>query len=598
MDVMLLQNIFFAIKNDDVDAFSQIADSRHSALSLCFGRFPMLSTCYLFQSKSIIAKYEIELMNITNYIKVDEFNEIYKEFKRHAQKCMRFYIESDSIVSPLEMLAIINDAYTLRNVYGRYAKSEKIVSRLNDIYRILHAQNIKQEDNIIYIKKQKLPKKQAISIVAIILVTVIFTAMFASFYVLINDYYGIGTQEKPIVIRSEKQLKSMVSRGEAFFVLDKDMTIKEGYGEDFIGNLDGNGHTITFEHNFTNSFISLLSGTITNLNIVITPQSVNVEDNFAFLIDKNEGTLQNISVNIVAEIKEDVEKEELYTAIFCAENIGIISDSNINAAINCTGNGVGNAYFSLFAGVNSGTITRCSVNEETNVTADTVDLAGIAAENAEKGKISHCTNNGYMEQQTLSVQWNPNCAGITMTNYGLVNDCVNRSKIVSDSQADTTECSVYLGGIVSINNGKISKSKSIGELVAKSKNCQVYVGGIAAVNYAESATVESCGQEGILSIESPSQVSYMFIGGIVGWNAGTIKDCFFAGKMKADNEKVFRCYLVGLAALVSFSNNIALKEDSVQYWVLIAQFNTLYIYDQYSVILETMDEVKQSEVYW
>lgn len=598
MDLEFLQSILTAIKNNDFESFSKIVETRRSVLSLRFGRFPMLSVCYLYQSDKIISAYETNMMNVVNYIEVDELNEIYIEFKDHAKKCMRFYTESDAIVSPLEMLAIINDSYSLRNVYGRYPKNEEISVRLTDIYRILHRQNIKQEDKVIYIKRQKLPKKQAILVVAIIVAIVMLTSFFGVFYTKLNDFYGAGTEETPIVLRREEQLKAAVEKGSAHFVLAKDMVIGEPFGKDFVGDLDGNGHTLTINCKLESSFISTLKGTISNITINIVDQNITLLDNFAFLINNNEGIIENVSVNIKAELNEEIDKDELYASVLCLENTGTITDSKINAEIKYVGDGIGNAYFSAFVAKNNGTISRCSLSAESAIIADTIDLAGIAIENGEKGKISYCNNYGIIEQNTINNQWNPNCAGMTMTNKGIINNCLNQGKISASSQTDNANCSVYLGGLVAINYGKISKSKSVGELVAKTNVCNIYVGGIVSLNASESATIESCGEEGVLSIESPSQWINMFMGGIASGNAGTIKDCFFVGKMVTDNKNALLCYLVGLIANESFSNNIALKRDNIPYWGAFQVGNYIYIYDQGSVILDTIDEVKLSEVYW
>lgn len=598
MNEELLQKLFSAIKDNNIDMFSEIVETRRGVLSLRFGRFPILSVCYLFASTDIIAKYERDLINIVNYTEVEELNEIYFEFKKYAKKSMRFYIEEGSIVSPLEMLAIINNAYTLRNVYAKYPKNEKITQRLNDIYRISHKQNIKQEDNIIYIKKQKLPKKQAITIVAIILLAVIISGMFGGVYVYIDGYYGKGTIDSPIVLRNELQLKTALNKGELYYMLASDMVITEEYNIDFDGTLDANNHTITLDYNFSNSFIGTLKGTLSNLNINISDQNYNLEDDFAFLINKNEGSILNVNINVNAVFNEAVEKEDLYGAIMCIDNSGVINDCIINANISYEGDGIGNAYLSGFAAKNNGTINRCLLSEDSIFDTDTVDVGGIAAENGEKGKVNNCKNYATIEQDTTSTTWNPNCAGIAMTNNGLISDCFNEGKIIASSKADSENCSIYLGGIVAINNGKISKSKNTGELLVNSNTCQVYLGGISAVNYTASSMIESSGQESILSIDSPSDRVYMFIGGIVGWSAGTVKDCFFIGEMKTDNESVFLCSIVGVATNISFSNNITLKRENIPYSVIYISFNSLVVYNEGSIILETMEEIKLNEVYW
>ena len=85
MDSEKLKQIFDAIKTDDLKSFSSFMLSKND-LNICFGRFPLLSLCYLYKSYKIIDEYEVDLISVKNYTVVDEYYEIYLEFKKYAKK--------------------------------------------------------------------------------------------------------------------------------------------------------------------------------------------------------------------------------------------------------------------------------------------------------------------------------------------------------------------------------------------------------------------------------------------------------------------------------------------------------------------------------
>ena len=56
MEKQKLLKLFEAIKRDDVKSFSFVMQS-NSDLNVCFGRFPLLSLFYLYESYKILDKY-------------------------------------------------------------------------------------------------------------------------------------------------------------------------------------------------------------------------------------------------------------------------------------------------------------------------------------------------------------------------------------------------------------------------------------------------------------------------------------------------------------------------------------------------------------
>ena len=98
MQEELLWEIFIAIKKDDIKAFDKHMAEPH-AKEIAFGRFPLLSLCYLYDSSKIIKKYENELIKINNYIRFAENDEMYSKFKAIAHRVLRLYVGDNKVVS-------------------------------------------------------------------------------------------------------------------------------------------------------------------------------------------------------------------------------------------------------------------------------------------------------------------------------------------------------------------------------------------------------------------------------------------------------------------------------------------------------------------
>jgi hypothetical protein len=103
---------------------------------LSFGRFPILSLCYLYGAKKILKNHKVSLLKIKDYKVVDEEIDLYQKFKTVAGKILRLYIKDNIIVSPLEMMAILGMDRELKRQYSKYTKNECIIKNINSIYVI------------------------------------------------------------------------------------------------------------------------------------------------------------------------------------------------------------------------------------------------------------------------------------------------------------------------------------------------------------------------------------------------------------------------------------------------------------------------------
>ena len=88
MENQKVKQIFEAVKNDDLKTFESLILSS-SDLNICFGRFPLLSVCYLFDSLRILNKFEKYLISKSSYSIEIEPYEVYLKFKTKAKKSIR-----------------------------------------------------------------------------------------------------------------------------------------------------------------------------------------------------------------------------------------------------------------------------------------------------------------------------------------------------------------------------------------------------------------------------------------------------------------------------------------------------------------------------
>ena len=132
----LLLDLLQAIKKDDYKAFSKLVTDR--ILCTSFGRFPMLSLCYMYKSAMILEKFENSLKKIktADYSIEDEPFEIYTDFREIARKSLRLFLTSE-FVFPEEMLALMGRSQKLSKEWldfdRNYIAIEHIKKILNSI---------------------------------------------------------------------------------------------------------------------------------------------------------------------------------------------------------------------------------------------------------------------------------------------------------------------------------------------------------------------------------------------------------------------------------------------------------------------------------
>ena len=557
--------IFEAIKSDDVKSFASFIAS-NSDLSLCFGRFPLLSTCYLFGSYKILNKFEKHLFKIVNFSKTDEIAEIYLKFKNVSGKLIRLY-QDEKIVFPIEMLSILGDNETIARNYKKLYKNAEIISNIQKIYNL----KFNTEADISQIRFEAKRNKMSLKKKLFLLCTSIFMIFMLAFPIismaLIKTRSGFGLETSPILVKNEIEFETALLKQKQNIKLINDIVLtKEVSIENFDGKIDGNGKLLTISNFQSKSVFNNFGGEIFNLGLILEIQELKINKSFSVLSETLTGKISNCSASGKLSLDYDV-TEESYASIFAVTNNGFIENCNANLEINVKNNSSSDAFFSTFAGINNREITSCQ-NLSGKILADTVDVAGIVSDNY--GSLLNCSNAFEIFQET-DREWNPNSAGIALNNNGQISGAINTGKISSisnnltDSNSGNQEgFGVFVSGIVCINKNSISGSLNSGELLAKCKNGFIYAGGIVSISTISDdgkilGTIFSSSSTNKILVEKDENDGRpVLVGGIVGLNQGALNGCGYEGEfdfnlnfaVSLDDSQIFSGGIAGSVEMI------------------------------------------------
>lgn len=604
MDREVILEILEAIKSDDIESFSRNIEQKKSYLSICFGRFPMLSICYLYNSSKILKEYEKALSSINIYTFTEEDFDVYKKFRVYAKRCLRLYVLEKNIVSPLEMLAVMEESSYLCEVYPNSAKTQKINDNISKIYRINHNQIIEHSEDKIIIKNKRLSRLQKLIVITAIIMAGVMTLLSAGVWATFDFVLGNGKSDNPYKVTNTKQFETAMKKGGQSFVLTKDITLPASWSaKDFSGVLDGDGHTIYIKDSTAKGFVNTLTGKLQNINFALGDMDTELSKSIGLIVTTNNGNINNLSIKLNAKLNDVAEEDDVYAAIIAYENNGEINGCSVDSVVEFMSNGVSNTYFAAIAAKNNGSVSECQTSAQSKFYTDNVDVSGLVIENGENGTVKNCVNNAEIKQQSSNSSWLPNVSGVVLLNSGEVSNCTNNAKITGISQASDNRLDVYVGGIVCINNNKIIKCKNNADIVGTAVNYYVYAGGIVSYNNGYSSYIQNSCSYGQISVESAnSEQIFVFAGGIAGYNSGTIKDSYSVATLISQTTNRFLGGVIGVSDYLSstITNNYYVTRENIKYGVAteLAQGMLYQGVDTGVTVQENLEQLKGKEVYW
>ena len=634
-----------SIINDDLVTFEKLTRP-NSTYNVCFGRFPALSLCYMYGAITILKTHEGDMLKFSDgeYVFADETIKVYEDFKAIAEKCLRFYLNGKK-VEPIEMLALLGKSSHLRTIWGFAPKKQEQYALIEKIYALKFDRECLATEERLVVPDIKIKdeKKRAAGIWALgsFAFTIVLAALLTAFMFVI----GLGTQNMPLKVYNGNTLVRQAGNSE-YIKLCSDVTVEETI-DSSAAVIDGCGHTIKAENK---AIFKTFTGKLTNVKISFSIRG-DIKESVALIMD-NQGVLNNVTVNAVLDFTEETEEDNVYVAVLTVNNSGEIDGCSATVSANCSSNGEGNAYLAGICGVSTGRISNVTVSGEFE--GDTVYIAGVCVENS--GEIDSATNKANVLQTSAYISepneegnyslWNPNCGGVVLTNKneGSVQNCANEGNVTVLSKVEIpmddkgnvlARAEAFSGGIAAINLGRVVHCKNLGEVKIESSGAYAYIGGVVACNTTSQISpilsamgvVENCYSKGTVIVDT---TVLTLAGGIVGYNAGGVAVCFTDTVFeKSENENQAIGGIIGMDLCdMAFSqivynsnvmNNYSVKSEVAPYAIgalsyrtimgqtqnILVQEGMLYIdsnqnkyVGQYNYAIPSLDDLKESEVYW
>lgn len=533
--------LFDAVKTDDEKAFSKLVSS-NADLKVRFGRFPLLSVCYLFESYKILTKYEKALFSSSNTYNFvfEEYFDIYKKFRKYAKKSLRLYGEADAIVEPAEMLAILGRREMLVSNYKKLHRTEKTVSNIKKIFVLNFDEDVCVSTAEVKLAKGKPNFKQKVFSLLLVAVMIVFSLLSGGALLAVGTFAGFGTENSPIKISTEQEFLTAIAGGTACYKLENDITLShEVDPQNFGGTFDGNGHKIVAGNKLKNGLISMLSGTIKNLKIEINFEELVLQSDYAVVAKAVTGKIDNLEVSGSVKAKMGLTEieatENSFFSIFAANNAGEIKNSVSKVNVVAENHSGKNSFVSAIAGENSGKIFGCK-NLAEKIEAETVDLAGIVAINS--GEVENCENHATI-YQTSGEQWSPNCTGIVIANQGLVKNCKNFGEVSAVSTFESQEAvpTIYCAGVVLENIGEVSLCENFANISADGKSAIVFASGVVCRNLVNGNIQGKISQSNAkCKVTTKSDGSNAYGAGVVAVNTGLVSASNFEGEIESTSS--------------------------------------------------------------
>ena len=522
------EKLLEAIEKDDVKAFNALMENAQCG-AYRLGRFPVLSLLYLYKSRKILAAYEKRFLIITVWEELKEPASVASAFSEKAGKCLRLYL--NEVVSPLEMLLILDKTKKLKRVYPSTRVSSAIKARLQSVYSVKYSLDIKFEGNEIIIDKRPLSSGEKKKIATICLcsflaVAVAVAAPVTTVALVPRRAEGEVTKLAHIDFTAKRTytLKKNIEIPENFSVEKMNCSII-GEGKKLIfgkgaslGELGGKLSGVEIESAGSPLFSTVaVSAEISDVTLNVTADIV-ARKSTALLAVTNYGTIDGVTVNVSGKLSAlGGDSEFVFGGIALNNSYSYTSMSQViyGAINNCTvnydnfslvGEVRANAAFGGIVGVNGGLVLDSKVTGE--ITADTVDTAGVCAVN--NYGLSGVVNEANITQVSSDGGWSPVVSGIVIENAYVVEFSKNIGNLSAKSTAGGIDDapSVTMAGIAYTNSGNMVCCTNEGTITAEGKGA-VCVGGIVALSV---TPLSYCLSSGDIFVTAATA----YVGGIVG----------------------------------------------------------------------------------
>ncbi|MCL2556042.1 MAG: hypothetical protein FWE03_03360 [Firmicutes bacterium] len=417
------------IRQDNEAEFSK-AIKTNTLKSLSFGRFSLLSLCYIYNSKKIIKAYEDRLLKIDEYIKLEqEPIDAYKTIKQHAGIYIRI-LKDQQTISPLIVLAILDKAHHLKQIVLKKNLSDEEKDLIIKIFKAKRGAAEFNENGSLITPRQKLKQKHKIlmGIAAISLAIII--ALPITIVHLIN-LKGHGTYESPFRIRNLAELVAAADQEDTYFILHNDITLPISHSiEYFNAHLKGGGHTIISRHSiplahrlngsirdlsFISSNASHLvfynAGEIKNINFYAGTSNnranIKINEETGVLIEDtiggagivshiNSGHMLNINMTAFIDFEASFSDivYECFVGLIVSQNWGLIEGAVLRGDVMINSSEMGEVFIGNLVGRNFGTVTGGRIEENFILSAKHVHVGGIVGFNEVMGNIFNSQMSG------------------------------------------------------------------------------------------------------------------------------------------------------------------------------------------------------------
>lgn len=543
------ENLLEAIQKDDIRAFNALTAARCGNYRL--GRFPVLSLLYLYNSKKILASCEQDFLKISKWEQKGEPVAVAKKFADRAGKCLRLYLSE--VVTPLEMLLILDETKRLKRVYPLAKPAEEIKNRLKSIYSVKYSLGIGYDGDNIIIDRRPLNRGEKKKIITACVS--VFVAAAIAVAAPVTAVSLLSGKDKGISLKINLSDRTT-------YTLTEDLVIPENYSvKNTNCTIKGNGHKLVLGKGAT---LGELSGTITDAVIQtsgdplftvideraeLSNVTVNVDadiqtkESSAFIALTNYGTLDGVTVNIsgkVSALGGNGTSELIFGGMVLDNNFnlstmgiytfGTIKNCTVNYSdLTLEGEASANGVFAGIAGINRGNILDSTVTG--SVTSDTFDLVGVCDYNG--NKISRVVNGAALTQTTESDSWNPVVCGIVIENTSVTEYCENRGALSAklNGGQEKTTLTVSVAGIARYSSRDIAYCKNYGSVTAEGDG-NIYAGGIV-VNTAYD--MGGCLNSGAISAKGSGKA---VVGGIAAIAYAGIYYCISNGDVTVNADTV------------------------------------------------------------